>query len=74
MKVTVTIELSKKEISIIADENRKISDVINELYKLGYVPKAADAFMCSVVQERVISTNNSFRDEGIYSGDRILEI
>ena len=74
MNITVTIVQDKKKISIIVDENRRISDVIDELHKQGLIPKAADSFMRSAVQERVISTNNSFRDEGIFSGDWILEL
>ena len=35
------------------------------------IPKS---FMRSTVQERVISTVNTFREEGVFSGDKITEI
>lgn len=74
MRITVTLEQGNNIISVIVDENRKISDVIKELHISGYLPNNAKSFMRSTVQERVISTNNSFREEGIFSGDKITEI
>lgn len=74
MRITVTLEQGNNIISVIVDENRKISDVIKELHINGYLPNNAKSFVRSTVQERVISTNNSFREEGIFSGDKIAEI
>ena len=61
-------------VDIIADQNRIIADVINELHNIGMLPTKSEAFMRSSAKERVISTENSFRDEGIFSGDKISEI
>lgn len=74
MNITVTIEQDNQAVNVIADEKRIISDVINELHLQGYVSSPSQPFMRSSVQERVISTYNTFRDESIYSGDKVSEI
>ncbi len=74
MKITITLEQGNTVVSVIVDENRSISDVIKELHMQGYLPNNAKSFMRSTVQERVISTVNTFREEGVFSGDKITEI
>ena len=74
MNISVTIEQGNTAVNIIADENRKIKDVCEELHREGYIPSGAGSFMRLSAEERVISSENSFRDEGIYSGDKISEI
>ena len=74
MNISITIKQGGTAVDIIADQNRIIADVINELHNIGMLPTKSEAFMRSSAQERVISTENSFRDEGIFSGDKISEI
>ena len=74
MKISITIAQGDTETSVIIDDRRRISDVISELARQGYLPINCKAFMRSAVQERVISTINTFQEEGIYSGDKITEI
>lgn len=74
MNISITIKQGGGTVDIIADQNRRIADVINELHSLGMLPTKSEAFMRSSAKERVISTENSFRDEGIFSGDKISEI
>ena len=74
MKISITIAQGDTEASVIIDDRRRISDVISELTRQGYLPRDCKAFMRSVVQERVISTINTFQEERIYSGDKITEI
>lgn len=74
MNISITIKQGGTAVDIIADQNRIIADVINELHNLGMFPTKSEAFMRSSAKERVISTENSFRDEGIFSGDKISEI
>ena len=74
MKISITIAQGDTEASVIIDDRRRISDVISELTRQGYLPRDCKDFMRSAVQERVISTINTFQEEGIYSGDRITEI
>lgn len=74
MNISITIKQGGATVDIIADQNRRIADVINELHSLGMLPTKSEAFMLSTAKERVISTENSFRDEGIFSGDKISEI
>ena len=74
MKISITIAQGDTEASVIIDDRRRISDVISELARQGYLPRNCKAFMRSAVQERVISTINTFQEEGIYSGDKITEI
>ena len=74
MKISITIAQGDTEASVILDDRRIISDVIGELSRQGYFPSNCKAFMRSAVQERVISTINTFQEEGIYSGDKITEI
>ena len=69
MKISITIAQGDTETSVIIDDRRRISDVISELARQGYLPRN-----CKAVQERVISTINTFQEEGIYSGDKITEI
>ena len=74
MKIYITIAEGDTEASVIIDDRRRISDVISELTRQGYLPRDCKAFMRSAVQERVISTINTFQEERIYSGDKITEI
>ena len=74
MRITITLEQGNIRVSAIADENRTIADVINELNTNGYLPYKTKSFVRSTVQERVISTFNTFKEEGIFSGDKITEI
>ncbi|WP_456078297.1 hypothetical protein [Mogibacterium diversum] len=74
MKISITIAQGDTETSVIIDDRRRISDVIGELARQGYLPRDCKDFMRSAVQERVISTINTFQEEGIYSGDKITEI
>lgn len=74
MKISITIAQGDTEASVIIDDRRIISDVISELARQGYLPRNCKVFMRSAVQERVISTINTFQEEGIYSGDKITEI
>ena len=74
MKISITIAQGDTEASVIIDDRRRISDVISELTRQGYLPSDCKAFMRSAVQERVISTINTFQEERIYSGDKITEI
>lgn len=74
MKISITIAQGDTEASVIIDDRRRISDVISELIRQGYLPRDCKDFMRSAVQERVISTINTFQEEGIYSGDKITEI
>ena len=74
MKISITIEQGDTETSVIIDDRRRIADVIGELERQGYLNGNCKSFMRSTVQERVISTINTFQEEGIYSGDRITEI
>lgn len=73
MRVIVTLEQGETSVDIMADGERRIADVIKELHLQGYLPNAARPFMRSCVQERVISTFNTFIDEGIFSGDKLSE-
>ena len=74
MKISITIAQGDTEASVIIDDRRRISDVISELARQGYLLGDCKAFMRSAVQERVISSINTFQEEGIYSGDKITEI
>ena len=74
MKISITIAQGDTEASVIIDDRRRISDVIGELARQGSLPRDCKDFMRSAVQERVISTINTFQEEGIYSGDKITEI
>jgi hypothetical protein len=74
MNINVTIEQADNKVSVIADSNRIIADVINELNTQGYLSREASALARSYVQERVISTDNTFQEEEIFSGDKIVEI
>ena len=74
MKISITIAQGDTEASVIIDDRRRISDVRSELTRQGYLPRDCKAFMRSAVQERVISTINTFKEERIYSGDKITEI
>ena len=74
MNIKITIKQDGNSVDIIADQDRKIADVINELHSLGMFPKKSESFMRSSAKECVISTENSFGDEGIFSGDKISEI
>ena len=60
MKISITIAQGDTETSVIIDDRRRISDVISELARQGYLPRDCKAFMRSAVQERVISTINTF--------------
>ena len=61
MKISITIAQGDTEASVIIDDRRIISDVISELHDRGIYPRNCKAFMRSAVQERVISTINTFR-------------
>jgi uncharacterized ubiquitin-like protein YukD len=74
MNVIITIEQGDAAVSVIADEKRRIMDIIRILKMQGYLPRFAGRFMRSAAEERVISTVNTLRDEGIASGDKLTEI
>lgn len=74
MKIAITIAQGDAETSVIVDDRKRISDVIGELERQGYLPGSCKSFMRSTVQERVISTINTFQEERVFSGDKITEI
>ena len=74
MKISITIAQGDTETSVIVDDRRRIADVIGELERQGYLNGNCKSFMRSTVQERVISTRNSFQEDKVFDGDKITEI
>ncbi len=74
MDIIITIEIDGQQVEVKTDENQMIEVVIKELVHSGYIPGLKGNFLRSVQEEKLVSVKNTFKQENIYSGDKLVPL
>lgn len=73
MYITITVKINQSAVDIRIDSQQTIAAGLHVLQMSGMLPKVeCPDFFRSVLNEKIISVNRTFSEEGIYDGD-ILE-
>lgn len=73
MDITITIRGHERDLDVRLDENQIIAEAIDELVNANAIEPFKGSFLRLPVQGRIVSVHNTFKDEGIISGDILQE-